>query len=99
VPAVAADKEPAATADYKEKKKAGAPSRHDCEEGKQYFEKLWAEKGDPTEEANQVAGWRSRSDAAKMVLAHLEKHTDENPPEFDTVRKKIPVWIKGFSAK
>jgi hypothetical protein len=55
------------------KSSAGAPPRHDWEEGQLYLEKLWAQNGDPKLPMNGVDGWRSDTDIAKAVQDHMAK--------------------------
>jgi hypothetical protein len=69
----------------------GRPEEHDWEEARLYALKLLSERGDPTNEADQVKGWKSKTDLAKAVLNHLK--TD---PDLSTVRGKVPEWLAEF---
>jgi hypothetical protein len=73
---------------------AGRPDEYDWVEGKLFFEQEFERRGNPLEEENQEKGWKSISDAAKLVASHLSK--DGKEPDLSVVREKVSVWIKEF---
>ncbi|MFZ2081641.1 MAG: hypothetical protein WAV38_34330, partial [Xanthobacteraceae bacterium] len=67
--------------------RAGRPDDHDWIEGKQYLMKELESRGSPRDPKNHVKGWRSDSDAAKLMCDHLED-LDGKAPDRSTARKK-----------
>jgi hypothetical protein len=80
---------------------AGHPEEFDWIEAEQYAMVLLKARGDPTNRLNQVEGWRSKTDFANAVLDHLQKRASingEEVPSLNTVRNKVPAWLKKFAA-
>jgi hypothetical protein len=77
---------------------AGRPEEHDWDEAKQYAFSLLKEKGDP-KEPHQVKGWTTNTDVATAVQEHLQKHApNQEPPDLNTVRNRVPGWLKEYRA-
>jgi hypothetical protein len=75
---------------------AGRPPDHDWEEAEQFVFKSFKERGLP-DELGQVKGWKSNSDVARAVIAHLAKLApDQEEPDLSTVLKRVPGWIKDW---
>jgi hypothetical protein len=80
---------------------AGRRPQFDWEDAEMYAMELFRQKGDPTKLENQIEGWRSNTDVANTVLNYLQKLADRNggkAPDFNTVRNKVPDWLKKFRA-
>jgi hypothetical protein len=55
------------------KAKGGRPQEYELVEIKLFFQQLLAKRGDPTNEKDQSAGWKSLADAMRMIRDHMEK--------------------------
>jgi len=77
---------------------AGRPSEYDWDEAKQFFEREYGRRGDPRKPDNQVNGWRSITDAAQAVMAHLERHEGKSPDE-STARRRVSSWLDEFEKR
>jgi hypothetical protein len=80
---------------------AGRPKESDWGDAEMFAMGLFKTKGDPKNPLHQVEGWRSNSDVAKAVLDYLEKLAakgGDKAPDFNTVRNKVPGWLKKFRA-
>jgi hypothetical protein len=78
----------------------GRPPKYDWEEGRLFAEKLFGKKGDPTDKANHLEGWRSITDMAVEVQAHLKRHDPRaGEPDLSKVRDKVSVWLTEFRSE
>jgi hypothetical protein len=80
---------------------AGRPEQHDWEDAEMYALQVFRQKGDPEKKEDRVEGWKSQTDLAKVVLEYMEKRAAQQnirPPELNTVRNKIPDWLRKFRA-
>jgi hypothetical protein len=80
---------------------AGKREQFDWGDAEMFAMNLFKTKGDPTNSLDQVKGWRSKSDVAKKVLDYLEKRArkeNSSAPDLNTVRNKVPDWLKKFRA-
>jgi hypothetical protein len=78
---------------------AGRPEQSDWEDAEMFAMELLRAKGDPANKLNQMKGWRSNTDLAKAVLEYLEKRAGKEntkAPELNTVRNRVPGWIKKY---
>jgi len=78
-------------------RRAGAPEQHDWEEGKLFVMQELETRGNPLDKNNQIKGWKTISDVAKLVRDHLGKLSKDGVrPDMSTTRGKVPAWIEEF---
>jgi hypothetical protein len=80
---------------------AGAPEQHDWEEGKLFVMQELKTRGSPLDK-NQVKGWKSKSDVARLLIDHFEHLPGGKPgsgPDMSTARGKVSDWIQEFEGK
>jgi hypothetical protein len=54
-------------------------------------------RGNPRKKENQIKGWKSETDIAKLLIEHFAKLSkDGNCPDLSTARRKVAVWIDEF---
>jgi hypothetical protein len=75
----------------------GRRRKHDWPEAKAYTLKLLEERGDPTDEKNQVPGWETITDLVKAVQAH--KYLKKPKPDFSTTRKKVTASLRDYQRR
>ena len=84
----------------KQAHRAGAPEQHDWEEGKLFVMQELKTRGNPLDKNNQIKGWKTISDVAKLVRNHLGDHSKDGVrPDMSTTRGKVSDWIKEFERK
>jgi hypothetical protein len=56
-------------------------------------------RGDPTDPDDQVEGWKTESDLARLIAKHLSNGDPNKEPDFSLTRKKAKTFIKSWRQK
>lgn len=84
----------------KQVSRAGAPERHDWEEGELFVMQELKTRGSPLDKNNQTEGWKTISDVARLLIKHLEKLSKDGiGPDESTARGYASRWITKFKRK
>ena len=82
------------------KPKRGNPGIHDWIEGEAFAHGVMdGPRGDPTNPDDQVKGWKTISDLARLILTHLSKGDPDQEPDFSLTCKKAKLFIQSWRAK
>jgi hypothetical protein len=81
------------------KPKRGNPGKHDWIEGKAFAHCVMDERGDPTDPDDQVRGWKTVSDLARLIAAHLSKGNPDQEPDLGLTCEKAKTFIDSWRAK
>jgi hypothetical protein len=76
-----------------EPSRKGAPPEHDWDDAENYAKQTLDAKGDPTDAANWVDGWKHKIALDRAVLNYMIEHGTEPEPDIKTIGKYTRKWL------
>jgi hypothetical protein len=80
------------------KPKRGRPFEYDWSEAEAFAHDVMAKRGDPTA-CDQVDGFKTVTDLARLIATHLSKGLPDKEPDFGLTREKATSFIESWQAK